>query len=205
MQLELEYTLTPDDLFEYQRAYSSIAASFQGNKRGLRRFSLFAFAVLASAVASVFFVFYTDKTRPAAGEQTGGWQLPAIVVAMVLAWFFFFVRARYSKAGVRRVFKDSPDLAGVQHVTVSEEGVAVRMATSVTNMTWAHFVHFAESAGLYLLFVSKTAAHIIPKRAFGSAAEMEWFRGVAQARAGKATGGFPVAAAGGGVGGGGGQ
>jgi hypothetical protein len=77
-------------------------------------------------------------------------------------------------------------------VTVTDEGVTLREPGCVMQMEWTYFLKLAETPGTFVLFIDARLGHIVPKRAFTSADDMNAFRTFCQAHAGKGTGGFPV-------------
>jgi hypothetical protein len=93
--------------------------------------------------------------------------LPWLFVFSFL-WFFLYKVFR-GKAVIQ--------IAGKQRIYVFRpEGVTIGMLYTHTESQWAVFLKFVETRQFFLLKTAPTAGHVIPKRVFRDAGEMDRFR-----------------------------
>jgi hypothetical protein len=76
----------------------------------------------------------------------------------------------------RNLWKNSSNIRGVSRYSFSERGVDIQSPTARAELQWASFVTVRETSDFFLLYVRKSMAHIVPKRAFASEADVTAFR-----------------------------
>jgi hypothetical protein len=194
MRTELTYTLTLDDLHEYQKAQSSGQLSGTGHKprRSLRR--LIIWLVIFVTSLAVYAALQIDISSPQRLEdqlQTVFLGLlPFVILAVFVAAVVF--RLRFTKSTAFSMMKLNPHLTVPKRTVISDDGLHMAARTETHLMQWSHFTHLAETQNLLILMVSHLVGHIVPKRAFPSPAALDEFRAFAQSHIGNAPIGFPI-------------
>ncbi|HXY79271.1 MAG TPA: YcxB family protein [Candidatus Bathyarchaeia archaeon] len=102
-------------------------------------------------------------------------------VNIFLCWLFLPVFMLYlyfvaPYVGARSSRKQSANLRDTMRYTISDEGVEQDCATARGEFQWATYLKAQETPDFFLLYVRRTMAHPIPKRAFASAEEISQFR-----------------------------
>lgn len=201
MLIEISYSLTADDLQEFQRGYARIAKAMPRVKKPRGRMAMVGWVTILVAAVVLFTLFHNDPSAaapvlaptPQKENYFSAFLMNAFPYCLLFLFIWIFlIRGRFSKAAARRVLEENEHMADPQRVVLEETGVTIETQTSTTVMKWTHFPHFSETQNLFLLMVSQQSAQLIPKRAFASPAEINEFRGFAQAHIGNATIGFPV-------------
>jgi hypothetical protein len=77
-----------------------------------------------------------------------------------------------------RLWRGSPSLQGEQVYRVDASGVQITTPVSSATISWAAVVRAAETPDFFLLFQNKAAALFVPKQAFASGHDVEYFRRV---------------------------
>jgi hypothetical protein len=112
-------------------------------------------------------------------EFSTPWSDPVLgVLLVVLATLVFLLGLVFlvRRSVIRRRLRDDRTLLGPKTLTVSPEGLRVRTPKTNTELLWPVITAVDETADSFYLFVSPFAAVIVPKRAFGSEAEVAEFR-----------------------------
>jgi hypothetical protein len=65
----------------------------------------------------------------------------------------------------RHVYRESPDLRGVQVYRFSAAGLTITGGATTVTFGWDSFIDAAETTEFFLFYYSKRAAHYLPKRA----------------------------------------
>jgi len=204
VHIELEYSLSPDDYHAFLRAYSKVSKQMPAANQPYRfSRSMLGWVLILAISVMIFVVFHKEgpvrapAVAPAAPPAAGGpassvWKnvLPYIIVFVVI--WFFFVRLRLGKGGVRQFFKQNPTLADPRRVVIADDGISIQTQTNTNTMAWTHFTFFAETKEFFLLFETNRSAHLLPKRSFPSPDAIASFRAFAQASVGNQPIGFPV-------------
>ena len=90
------------------------------------------------------------------------WELLTLPILLVTVWLFFqFVLIPYQ---LGQVFKRQKDLSAPFEIELTDEGFHFRNEFGDSRMPWGNFVKWKESAELLLLYRSKAAFHLLPKR-----------------------------------------
>ena len=129
--------------------------------------------VFALLVEGAIVVLYAVTGR----TQDLAWALP--LPAFFAATFLYsaFVAPALAYRRLPRTFRE-----GGHFWRFSDEGVEFRGPTVEAKFLWSTWIAFAESAECFLLFPQREQAHMIPKRAFASAEEIDRFRSLARGR-----------------------
>ncbi|HVS72190.1 MAG TPA: YcxB family protein [Phycisphaerae bacterium] len=205
MDIRLQFTLTPDDYCDFQFAYMKHRRSLTPrNARGMRspRLIFWGALVLIMVIFICFMVLVTPPSAPGAAAAPAPPPIPpgqAILEMLPFPVFFIMVaglviwvgrsKFLYRRFAPQVLRVGEPKTAEITdgQLTVQEPG-----ATSV--FQWNYFMRFIETRSSFLLFTIPRGAHILPKRAFTSPAELNEFRAFAQAHVGNVPIGFPVQA-----------
>jgi hypothetical protein len=163
--LEFEYTF--EDYLEASRTH---------DRR--RRFKDILWYVTASMVLfgvgfTVVNTFWQDP-KPLELNQVGGLLIGGAVLFLSSPFFFRLI--------VRNRWKMQPLLHRKISYEIDPDLVRVATETSTGEMKWANFTRFVESKNVFLLYPNKLTFHIIPKRAFACANDMESFRELATSK-----------------------
>ncbi len=98
----------------------------------------------------------------------------ALPMFLISVMWLFFGRPWWRSAG-RRAFSNRPELQQEYAVRVDDQGIRFEGAISSFGWTWPAFTGSAESEKVFLVFVSRSAFAILPKRIFGPG-EADQFR-----------------------------
>jgi len=146
---------------DYVAAYTTFAR--RGSRLWMSRLCL------SAGIGSLLFGIWLT-TLP-----KGSFSLALPMFLVSLMWLFFG-RPWWRSAG-RRAFSNRPELQQEYVVHVDEQGIRFEGPISSFGWTWPAFTGFAESEKIFLVFVSRYAFAILPKRIFG-AGEADQFREV---------------------------
>jgi YcxB-like protein len=163
--MDVEYELTPDDLyaFQWRAAYRS------PNSRRIRRRG-YLYVLLPLLVIGLL---------PSVGP--GGIRIArinllflVIVLPIVAGLYWIFVRRTLELAIRKEIAKEAPEKGrlGRHRVVLSSAGIDETTAVGQTVTRWAGVDRIEEDEHYIFIYTAPSAAHIIPKRAFaGSRAE----------------------------------
>jgi hypothetical protein len=165
--VEVEYELTPDDLYHYQWR-----ACFR---------SPFAKRAKLKAYLAVFFLFSVLTFLPALGSDGFEfsrasliWMVPFFVVVIAM-WL-------YEKRQTRRLILDfmkeeKPDRGqlGVHKISLNEAGLVESTAVGESRTSWAGIDRVEHDEKYIYIYTAPHAAHVIPKRAFNNLQQAESF------------------------------
>ncbi len=126
-----------------------------------------AFAFFAS---SPFVAYFTRPPQaPAAPFPVNALVYPAVGL-LALAWLFGVVPI----LAVRRMNPAARDREQV--FTFSDDGAEVLGAGGEAKFPWSAWVKYRETRNFFMLYPSKKAVHVLPKRALGSEQDLVDFR-----------------------------
>ncbi len=200
MNTTLHYTLSFDDFVEFQKVHRKLARR-TGAARWSRRIMLG--GILFLTVFLLIFVLFRDErpasslpprapaTAPGASPVAERWVsvVPWILIFVVL-WYFFF---RTMRGQVRHAWKaNANDLQQPGTIEITPDYLRVCTPDTTTEHKWRGLRRLTEGPTIFAIYTSATTAHIIPKRAFASPADVDAFRLLAQSLIIEPTGGFPV-------------
>jgi hypothetical protein len=104
---------------------------------------------------------------------------------------------RYTSRQLRTVWEGTPSLRRSFTMTVSDDGITITEPLSRHEMKWFVFDRVTETQNLFLLYMSEHQFHIVPKRAFADAAQIDEFRAMIENRITRRPTAFPVLPVGG--------
>jgi hypothetical protein len=196
MNVTAEYQVTLDEFTEVVRR---LQGDIKKQQFGGRRFIGW---IVFIGLAIVLFVFLRSRQQsrfpytppPAAAPASDKvfelflTLLPWILIGAFL-WFFLFLRLRrrYQKA-----FDKTPGFHRVRTIHITDDGLTMTEPTLEWRATWAHYVRFAETKNLFLLYVGDVAAEFIPKRIFPDESAVTEFRSILEQNISPPSGAFPV-------------
>jgi hypothetical protein len=102
--------------------------------------------------------------------------LPAVWGIIFPPLFMFLVCYVSPYFGARSLYKNNANFKGEIRYSFSDDGVTIEVTTARSELQWSSFVQVRETRDFFLLFVRKTMAHIVVKRAFASQEEIAEFR-----------------------------
>ena len=82
----------------------------------------------------------------------------------------------------RNTMRTSAAFNGDLRYTFDEKGVGATTSASQSQMGWAGFHRAAELKDFFLLYMSSRVFHIVPKRSFSSADQLEAFKALLRSR-----------------------
>ncbi len=180
--MKLEFSYTFDDYREANRAHARM------NKvRWLTRmFFTMLFLLVACLMLTLLVV---SSATPQTGEI--GWaNIKPILPWLVICGAFIVWSVAASSIALRRAWRGQPAMQLQQSLEISDRGVVVDDVQSRIEYSWNAFMRLLETRNLFLLFPSKLAFIMIPKRAVPRG-EVDALRLMLGERVGH-TGGFPV-------------
>ncbi|HEX6624157.1 MAG TPA: YcxB family protein [Pyrinomonadaceae bacterium] len=166
--MEVEYEITTEDLFAYQWR-----ACYKSPITRRARRKAYIYLLLLLLVLSLVGAF-----------GSGGFSLSLanfawVAVAFpVLACMIRYSDRRQTRRAIRELLKDEkPDKGqlGVHRIALTETGLVERTAVGESRVTWAGVDRVEQNEEYVFIYTAPSAAHIIPKRAFGSPREAESF------------------------------
>ena len=161
--IELRFTLTPEEVISSTRWLTF---------RRLRPTFLI-LGILVLGVAGAMAVI--DLRRGRTGGL--GWG------SLLLAWFALVFWYSMSLAPARTYRRLPATFREGEHFwRFSEDGAEYRGPTLEAKFLWSTWIAFAETHTCFLLLPQRHLAHMVPKRAFGSAEEVSLFRDLARSR-----------------------
>jgi hypothetical protein len=191
MQIRLQVSLTVDDYLESQQELRrQERLSLYGKQPPKPAFRKPTW-VLVGVLAAILY-FGLGITAALQGNGTGVFSVRAILTILcgIVAIALYALRRKIWNRILQWSVKDG--LPKQLDVTLGDASMEIRTETTTTSMTWNHFVKVSETEHLFLLMNETKGCHLLPKRAFGTAQELDEFRRFAQARVGREVNGFPV-------------
>jgi hypothetical protein len=172
--MEVEYELTRDDLFAFQwrAAFRSPPARRAMRKAYLYWFlALLLFSLLPAVGAHGF-----DGSRASFAFMAVAFPLGAL-------FHWLMVRRQTRRAILELLQEEKPGrgLLGWHRVGLGEAGLTEMSAVNDSRTAWAGVDRVEQDGEYVFIYTTPHAAHIIPKRAFGSPAEAESFYHLASA------------------------
>jgi hypothetical protein len=98
----------------------------------------------------------------------------AFIIGFPVCWLVGMLLAL--RWGAARTLRTSPAAGGDRTFTIDENGILIEGGLSNGSLTWPAIVRVVETRDLVLLFLSSRMAHVIPKDAFATPADLERFR-----------------------------
>ena len=160
---EIEYELTPDDLFAFQW----YAVKHSRTAKRLNRYTYIAYAALILLLAIL--------TMPWMSYIALAGFLVSLVTALGIGW----LSTRYlTRRAIRDyVGQELPDKGqlGRHRISIDADGVTESTAVGESRVSWAGIDRIERSENAVLVYTTPTAAHMIPRRAFKAPADEDSF------------------------------
>ena len=110
-----------------------------------------------------------------------GWIDYLFFAAIVYLCLSFFV---YLPWKTRRTYRQQKSLQRESRMMFDEAGIVVDNELGHATVPWSDYVKWKENDHLFLLYVSDPVFHVLPKRYFSGADEVEKLRQILQAKIG---------------------
>jgi hypothetical protein len=166
--MEVEYELTPDDLYAFQ--WRGAFVSPRGRKARRTAYILWVVAVLLFAIVPAI---------GADGFAISRVSFTFIAVAIAIAFLFQWLLERWlMRRTILQLIRDEKPgrgLLGRHRIVATEEGLTESTPVGESRTSWAGVDRIEEDPRYIFIYTSVAAAHIIPKRAFSDPQEAEAF------------------------------
>lgn len=156
--LVVTVTLTQND---YRKALVAMASQ----KRGLASRILF--------WISLTFLAYMLYSLISAFDD---WPYRVVFVVVFVAVLVALIKYGLPYWTARYFIKKNPDKLGPNRHETGPEGTTYQSVHGEGKMAWTAFHQIRETPDLFLLYMQSNFAHIVPKRCFGSQAEITLYR-----------------------------
>jgi hypothetical protein len=163
--------------------------------RGLPHAAVFGWLLVLLVALVVVPGLWGSGEVPDAPGSTGGasHKLVGVLPSVLVFLFIWLVLFRgIQKANIRRTWSGQPFLHRRKRLIFRDDALEVSDELTRAEARWAAVPRFIETLNLFLLMSGDFSFHIVPKRIFGSAGEVDRFREFLRGRIQGATGGFPV-------------
>jgi hypothetical protein len=172
--LEVEYEITPADLFSFQWRAISRSAVARRARRKVYLYVFIAFLVLAllPAISSDGFVL------PRANLI---WVLIVFPIVVLISWY---LERRHTRRAILELLKEEKPgrgQLGGHKISLKETGLVESTAVGESRTSWAGVHRIEQDQDYIFIYTAPNAAHMIPKRAFSSLQEAEAFYQLARA------------------------
>ncbi len=201
MDIRLQFSITPDDYYEFQMAWMKHQRSLTpASQRGWHSPYTVVRLVLMGVVMVMLIVVcisgISEAPAPAAAPPPPEPLshvllniLPYVLLfGLVLGVFLWMRRSRFF---YRRLAPQGARVNQPKTVEITDRQITIREVGCVSMMDWTYFIRFIETPTQFLLFQTPRLATILPKRAFMQE-QLAEFRTFAQAHVGNQPVGFPV-------------
>ena len=172
--VEVEYELTPDDIYQYQWRANFHSPSAKRNQRKFYLYLLLAFIVmtLLPAIGSDGFEL----------SQVNLWWFLPLPVLLVIGWIV--QRWQIRRAILELVKEEKPGRGqlGAHKISLDEAELVERTAVNESHHAWAGVDRVEHDQKYIYIYTAPHAALIIPKRAFNNLHEAESFYQLARVR-----------------------
>jgi hypothetical protein len=166
--MEVEYELTPDDLyaFQWRAAYASPAA--RRTRRNVYLWWLLAlliFAVMPAIGADGFVISRVNFTF-------------LFVAFLIVALGQWFLERRLMRRAILQLLKqEKPGRGqlGRHRLVLTQDGLVESTAVGESRTSWAGIDRVEQNRDYIFIYTAPAAAHVIPKRAFRDMREAEHF------------------------------
>ena len=172
--MEVEYELTPDDLYAFQWHGAFVSSS--GRRARRTAYLLWVLAVLLFAIVPAI---------GADGFTISRVSFTFILVAIAIGFLFQWLMERWlMRRAIRQLVKDEKPgkgLLGRHRIVVSRDGLIESTAVGESRTSWAGVDRIEQDPHYIFIYTSLVAAHVIPKRAFRDPQEADAFYRFSQA------------------------
>ena len=160
---EVEYELTPDDLFAFQL----YATKHSRTAKRLNRYTYMAYggAILLLALLSMPWFSLI---------ALAGFIVSLVTFIALAYWSTGFLTRRAIRDYVSQEIPEKGQL-GKHRIRLDEHGITESTAVGESRVSWAGIDRVEQTSDAVLVYTTPTAAHMIPRRAFKSQAEQDSF------------------------------
>ena len=166
--MEIEYELTPDDLYAFQ--WRAVFLSPRGRRVRRTVYLLWVLAVLLFAIVPAI---------GADGFVISRVSFNFIVIAIPIVFLFQWCLERWLvRRAIRQLLEDEKPgrgQLGKHRIILSENGLTESTAVGESRTSWAGVDRVEQNPDYVFIYTAPAAAHLIPKRAFRNLQEAEAF------------------------------
>lgn len=173
--MEIEYELTPDDLYYFQLRSVKRSKYVKRSKIKLHIYlllTLFVFGLLPAFSGRDFFDF---------SRASFSWILVTYPLIAVLWWFLERRGNRSLILDLLKKEKPGRGQLGSHKIVLNEQGLVESTAVGESRTSWAGVDRIEQDREYIFIYTAPNAAHVIPKRSFNSVHEAEAFYQLATA------------------------
>ena len=166
--MEIEYELTPDDLYAFQLRAVQKSPMVKRTRRNT--YIALLFAILVFAIVPAIGPWGFDPSRVSLGFFVYFFTLVA-----VLTWFF---EKRITRRGILEVIKEEKaekGRLGRHNLKLDETGLVESTAVGEARTLWSGVDRIEHDPDYIYIYTAPAAAHVIPRRSFNSDNEAEQF------------------------------
>lgn len=173
--MEVEYELTPDDLYHYHWRASFHSPSAKRNKRKFYFYLLLTFIVLTllPAIGSDGFEI---------SQVSLWWLLPLPVLLLTVGWIVMRWQTRRAILELVKEEKPGRGQLGAHKISLNEAELVEITAVNESHHSWAGVDRVEQDQKYIFIYTAPHAALIIPKRGFNNLQEAESFYQLAKTR-----------------------
>jgi hypothetical protein len=157
----------PEVSVEYTLQFKDVYSPFRWDRRNFARW------VVAIVLCYIFYDLYTKSTDALRSFESGSSILAILAVLFIFILFailvFPFLRAR-------AVFRGTPGFAKSTRVTFRPDNILFETESGKSECKWTTFVNILETSTLFFFSQGKIGGTYVPKRCFGSPADIESLR-----------------------------
>ena len=166
--MEVEYELTPDDLYAFQ--WRGVFQSPRGRRARRNVYLGWTLAVVLFAIVPAIGADGFTMSRVSLGF---------IAIALPAVFLFQWCLERWIvRRAIRELLKDErPDKGhlGRHRLVLGEDGVHESTAVGESRTTWAGVDRVEQNPDYIFIYTTPAAAHVIPKRAFAEPQQADAF------------------------------
>lgn len=165
--VEVEYELTPDDLYNYHWRASFTSPSAKRTKR-----KFYVYLLLTYFLLTVLPAIGSDGFEI---SQVNIWWLLPLPVLLAVGWIVMRWQARREISGIVEEEKPGRGQLGAHKISLDEAGLVERTAVNESHHSWTGVDRVEHDQKYIYIYTASHAALIIPKRAFNNLQEAESF------------------------------
>jgi hypothetical protein len=172
--MEVEYELTPDDLYAFQWRAAFTSSKGRRARRGVYLLWLLAvllFAAVPAIGADGFVISRMNFT----------FILVALPIVVLFQWCLERLLMRRAILQMLKEEKPGKGQLGKHRIVMGEDGLVESTAVGESRTSWAGVDRIEQNPEYIFIYTSAAAAHMIPKRAFKDIHEADGFYQLARA------------------------
>jgi hypothetical protein len=164
--MEIEYELTPDDLYAFQ--WRAVFVSPRGRRTRRTVYLLWVLAIVLFAIVPAI-----GADGFALSRVSFTFIVVAILIALLFQWFL--ERWLIRRAILQLVKEERPGKGqlGKHRIVVGEDGLVETTAVGESRTSWAGVDRVEQNPHYIFIYTTPAAAHLIPKRAFRNLQEAD--------------------------------